>query len=417
MAELCFQRRVLDNGLTVLFHSNGSVPLLSFCAFFLAGKDQNPLESPGLASLTARLLDEGTERYEEEEISQILEGIGAELTTFGERELSGACLSLQSGDLRIGVELLAEMLRKPSFPQDRLELERRQIANHIQAMSDDPQVVGSQLLNEWVYKGTPLAKPVLGTAVSIEKLTREQVVEFHRRRFGPENCVLVAVGDADFGDLLDIVVSNLGDWDNPDFELVGLNGIERQGTPIYDHLPMDKEQVNIYLGHLGITRTNPDFYTLQVMDTILGGGPGFTSRIPRKIRDEQGLAYLTYADLTGSSGVYPGRFVAFVGTAPENARLALDSLEQEIVLFLKNGPDEEELKTAQDFLTGSFVFELQSNSSVARLLLSIEVFSLGRSFLTHYPDLIRAVTLNDVRRVAAQYLDTINYTTVIVGSL
>jgi zinc protease len=417
MTELSFQRRVLDNGLTLLFHANSSVPLLSLCTFFLAGKDQNPMDSPGLSSLTARLLDEGTEHYEEEQISQTLEGIGAELTTFGERELSGACLSLQSGDLQIGIELLADMLRRPTFPPERIELERHQITNHIQAMSDDPQVVGSQLLNEWVYSGTPLAKPVLGTMESITRLTREQVVEFHRRRLGPGNCVLVAVGDVDFGDLLDAVVSHLGDWHNADFELVRLEELQRQRTPIYDHRPMDKEQVNIYLGHLGVTRTNPDFYALQVMDTILGGGPGFTSRIPRKIRDEQGLAYLTYADLTGSSGVYPGRFVAFVGTAPENAQLALDSLKREIALFLEDGPDQDELETAQEFLTGSFVFELQSNASVARLLLSIEVFSLGRSFLVRYPDLVRAVTLNDVRRVAARYLDTINYTTVIVGSL
>ena len=133
MTELSFQRRVLDNGLTLLFHANSSVPLLSLCTFFLAGKDQNPMDSPGLSSLTARLLDEGTEHFEEEQISQTLEGIGAELTTFGERELSGACLSLQSGDLHIGIELLADMLRRPTFPSERIELERHQIANHIQA--------------------------------------------------------------------------------------------------------------------------------------------------------------------------------------------------------------------------------------------------------------------------------------------
>ncbi len=417
MTELSFERSVLENGLTVLFHRNDRVPLLSLCAFFLAGKDQNPLDSPGLASLTARLLDEGTQRFAEEQISRILEGMGAELSTFSERELSGAYLSLQSGDLEPGLELLAEMLCRPTFPPDRLELERHQIANHIQAMRDDPQVVGSQLLNDWIYRGTPLAKPVLGTPESIDRLTRDQVVDFYRGRFGPGNCVLVAVGDAEFEPLLDIVVAHLGNWENPDFALSTLNGLERQKAPVYEHQPMEKEQVNIYLGHLGITRTNPDFYALQVMDTILGGGPGFTSRIPRKLRDEEGLAYLTYADLTGSSGIYPGRFVAFVGTAPENGLRALDALKQEIARFRGEGPREDEIEIARDFLTGSFVFELQSNASIARLLLSMEVFSLERTFPSRYPDLIRAVTLNDVRRVAAQYLDTINYTTVIVGSL
>lgn len=417
MAELPFQRVVLENGLTLLFHRNPTVPLLSLCVFFLAGKDQNPLESPGLASLTARLLDEGTENLEEDQISNILEGIGAELTTFSERELSGAYLNLQRGDLELGVRLLADMVQRPTFPKARLDLERLQIVNHILAMQDDPQVIGSQRLNQWIYQGTPLAHPVLGSVESVRSLTRDDVVAFHEHRFGPKNCVFVAVGDADFGELVDTVNLQFGDWVNPKFELIDIGGLERQHKPIVDHLPMDKEQVNIFLGHLGVTRTHPDFYALQVMDTILGGGPGFTSRVPQRLRDEQGLAYLTYADLAGSSGVYPGRFVAFVGTAPENGKRALRSLEHEIAQFLEEGPDAEELEIAQDFLTGSFVFEFQTNSSIARLLLSIEVFSLERGFLSRYPDLVRAVTLSDVRRVAARHLDTINYTTVIVGSL
>ena len=139
------------------------------------------------------------------------------------------------------------------------------------------------------------------------------------------------------------------------------------------------------------------------------------SRIPRRLRDEQGLAYATYSDLGGSAGVQPGRFVAFVGTAPENHRRALEALKREIGAFVEQGPSDEEIRIAQEFLTGNFVFEFQSYSSVARLLLSLEFFSLNAEYLRSYESRIRAVTREEVERVARHYVDTVNYTTVIVG--
>jgi zinc protease len=173
--------------------------------------------------------------------------------------------------------------------------------------------------------------------------------------------------------------------------------------------------VHILLGHLGIRRKNPDFVVLQVLDVILGSGPGFTSRIPRRLRDEQGLAYTTYSDITGSSGIYPGRFAAYICTSPENRETALTGLLNEIRDLVEHGISQEELETAQDYLTGSFVFDVQSNALVARFLLSVELFGLGMDYLDRYPDMIRRVTREDVERVARLYLDTVNYTTVIVG--
>ncbi len=416
MADPWFQRVHLDNGLRLLHHRTRKVPLVSVSAFFLAGKDQNPVEWPGMASLTARLLEEGTESRTHREISGELEGIGAEISSFSERELSGVSLTLRSRHLRIGVELLADMLQRPIFPERRIELERHQVIGHLMSMADDPQLVGSQRLNRWIYRGTPLADPVLGTVESVAQISREQLQDFHRRKYGPENCVVVIVGDIDLGVAIGEVGRQFGDWNNPDLDLASLEGLTRQSEPVLDSFFMDKEQVNLYLGHLGIARSSPDYYAAQVMDTVLGGGPGFTSRIPRHLRDEWGLAYLTYSDLAGSAGIYPGRFVAYIGTAPENLTRAREALLREIEAFVEGGPQADELEAAQAFLTGNFVFELQSNLSVARLLLLIEVFGLSAEYPDRYPDLIRSVTLSDVSRVARLYLDTLNYTTVIVGA-
>lgn len=151
------------------------------------------------------------------------------------------------------------------------------------------------------------------------------------------------------------------------------------------------------------------------MDVILGSGPGFTSRIPRTLRDEQGLAYTTYADICSSSGLYPGRFIAYINTSPEHREQALQGLLAAIKSMVDEGVTEEEVKIAQDYLTGNFVFDFQSNAHLAQFLLGTELYGLGIDFLQEYPKLIRAVTPEDVHRVARCYLDTVNYTTVMVG--
>src|SRR5436853_3671826 len=119
---------------------------------------------------------------------------------------------------------------------------------------------------------------------------------------------------------------------------------------------MPAQQLNIYLGHLGISRRNPDYYALQVLDTILGGGAGFTARIPQRLRDEMGLAYTTFASITATAGLDPGKFLAYIGTSPDNMKLAIEGLLNEIRRIVDEPVSAEELQDAQDFLTGSFVF-------------------------------------------------------------
>lgn len=411
------ERYQLDNGLIILHCQNGDLPIVSVNAFIRAGKDQNPEDQPGLASMTSRLLDEGTEGYNSQELSALIEGVGGELSTFSERELTGICLQLNSSDLALGTRLLSEIVLRPAFPEDRFELERRKVLNHIQSMNDDPEIVGSQTLNHWIYNGSPLAKPVLGTSENLEQMTIDDLQRFHLHKYGPRNTILNIVGDAELNQTMKLVSENFSDWSNPEFRLVEPPRVHRQVEPIFDTKPMPKEQSTIYIGHLGIERTNRDFYALQVVDTILGGGPGFTSRIPKELRDNQGLAYSAHSDLTGSSGIYPGRFSAYVCTSPENREKAYKRLLFEISNLVERGVSEEELDIAKEFLTGNFVFEFQGNASIARYLLARELFQLEEDFPERYVEAIRRVTVSEANRVARQYLDTVNYTTVIVGSV
>jgi zinc protease len=284
-------------------------------------------------------------------------------------------------------------------------------------MNDDPEAVGSHTLNRLIYGCSPLAEPVLGVAASLEQIKPEDLRVFHRSKYGPQNTILIVVGDAEYEKTVDIVMDSFSGWTNEGLSLRTPLKVHRQLEPRTEVVPMSKEQTTIYIGHLGVERRNQDFYALQVVDTILGGGPGFTSRIPKALRDNQGIAYSAYSDLTGSSGIYPGRFAAYVCTSPEHRDKAHRGLLLEIERMIEEGVSAEELEIAKDFLTGSFVFEFQGNSSIARYLLTSELFDLEKDYPNYYEKAIRAVTRSEAHRVARRYLDTVNYSTVFAGSV
>lgn len=410
-------RLQLENGLRIVAYPRGRLPLLSLNAFILSGKDQNPIEAPGTSCLTSRLLDEGTGKYDHKSLARILESSGGHLSTFSQREMSGLSLQLTSNHLNLGVELLAEMVRWPVFPVDRFEIEKKKVLNHLKAIEDDPGLVGSQLLDRQIYRGTTLQFPVLGTPESVQQLQVEDLRRFHRENYCPENTILIAVGDLEGEAFWKVVRERFEGWEPGRLKKRCVPVVKRQQEPIEVQHPMPREQVTIYIGHLGVQRGCKDYYCLEVMDAILGGGPGFTSRIPQRIRDEMGLAYQAFSDICGSAGTYPGRFAAYVSTSPKTMQAALTALLQEINKMIAHPPSEEEVSAARRFLTGSFVFQFEGNDNLARFLLATEILELPSDFADRYPAIIKSVGVEDVARVARKYLDTVNYTAVLVGSI
>lgn len=411
-----FERRVWDNGLVLLSCRNDRLPVVSVNAFVLSGTDQNPLRQPGLAALASRMLEEGAGKYRADDISRLVEDAGGNLSTFCRHDLTGISLHLRDRDLPDGLDLLAQMLSRPTFPQERFGLEREKVLTQLKALEDDPQVVVSNLLNREIYQGGPLQFPTLGIPESVRRLQIEDIRRFHRLRYSPSNTILVVAGNADSSRVADLVDSCLGSWLNGEYRSSQPPAPRRQRAPrVRTRVLAGREQVHICVGHLGVARDDPDFYALQVMDAVLGSGPGFTSRIPRELRDRRGLAYTTYSDLTGSAGRYPGRFLAYICTSPSNRQAAVSGLLGEIESLVKRGPTDEELALAQKYLTGSFVFDFQSNAHVARFLLTAELFDLDADFVRLYPEWIRAVDAEEVKRVARLHLDTVNFTTIIAG--
>jgi zinc protease len=405
----------LPNGLKVLLVENASIPTVSLTASVLTGARYDPESKAGLAIMVSRLLDEGTATRTSLEIADAIESVGGSIETDGSFERIIATASVLNKDVDLGLELLADLLIRPVFPQEFVDKEKERTLAEIQSAQDRPQVVAGWAFNELVYQDHPLHRPSHGYPGTVEKITRADLLDFHSRFFVPNNVLLSMVGDFRIQDLLPKVEKFFGDWVSKPVVFPTYENPVRQTAKRAKFVTMPAQQLNIYLGHLGITRTNSDYYALQVLDTILGGGAGFTARIPQRLRDELGLAYTTFASITMTAGMDPGRFIAFIGTSPENMKLATEGLINEIRRIIEEPVTAQELQDAKDYLTGSFVFAFESSPQIARFLVHAEVYGLGFDYVEKYPEYICDVTVEEISRVARKYLDSENYTLVVVG--
>ncbi|PYS18107.1 MAG: hypothetical protein DMG17_07210 [Acidobacteria bacterium] len=406
---------VLNNGMKILLVENPSLPTVSLNASVLTGARYDPESKAGVAIMASRLLDEGTETRTSFEIADAIESVGGAIEADGSFERVVVSAGVLNKDVPLGLELLADLLMRPIFPQEYVDKEKERTLAEIASAQDRPQVVAGWAFNELVYQDHPLHRPSHGYPETVERIERNDLLDFHEKYFLPNNVVLAVVGDFRVSELLPKIQDTFGSWRPRPIVFPTYPEPVRQSGKRTKFIRMPAQQLNIYLGHLGVQRTNPDYYALQVLDTILGGGAGFTARIPQRLRDELGLAYTTFASITMTAGLDPGRFVAFIGTSPENMRLATEGLVNEIRRIREEPVTAQELQNAKDYLTGSFVFSFESSPQIARFLVHADVYGLGFDYVVKYPEYIRSVTIEDISRVAKMYLDSENYTLVVVG--
>lgn len=414
--KLDVERYELSNGLVLLLSANHSHPSVSISAIVSAGSRFEPDEKAGLASLVGDLIDEGTRTRTSEVIAEAIESVGGRIITFGDYQASGVHASLLAKDVALGLEITFDVLNNAIFPDDRVTQHVDRRVAQIKSRLDVPRVRASDVFNEIVFRGHPQHRPPIGYQETVAGIDRHDVIDFYERYYWPNNTILAITGDINKSDVKVQVEETFGLRARA--SALALPEIPPPAVfqmPIERFVTADKQQVNVFMGHLGIERRHPDYYALLILDTILGSSPGFTSRIPRILRDEQGLAYATFSNITATAGLDPGRFIAYIGTSPENLGKALVGLRREIVRIVEEPVSVEELVAAKAYLTGNFVFEFQSNGQIAQFLLDAEIYGLGFDYMERYPELIRQVSVDDISRVAREHIHPERLVTVVVG--
>jgi zinc protease len=346
-------------------------------------------------------------------VNEQLDFMGASLSSDAGRDYMVLSLRVLKKDLGKGFKLFMEVLSQPAFPADEVENEVTRTLAAIRASEDRPGEVAEKAFSKALYGAGPYGQPVIGTKESVEKLTVEGVRRFHGSCYDPNNSIMVIVGDIEEHALKDTIVPQLSAWKG---RAAAVSAVETKPESAKKTVMIDRPltQANLILGHEGITRDNPDFYAVTVMNYILGGG-GLTSRLMQEIRERRGLAYSVSSNF--DAGKYQGTFRIVLQTKNASARDAIRLAVAQMSRIRTELVAEKDLDGAKKYLIGSFPLRLITQDGIAGFLLQVEYLGLGLDYAERYPKLVQAVTAEDVLRVAKAYLHPEAYILVAVANV
>jgi zinc protease len=395
-------RMVLPNGITVLCRANFNSPSIFLSGYLPAGSLFDPDEKLGLADFTASALMRGTGKRNTQQIYDALEscgaslsyGAGAHTTSFGGRSLTE--------DLPLLLNLLAETLRQPTFPGDQIEKLRAQLLTGLALRAQDTADMASLTFDQILFEGHPYARPDDGWPETIQAITRRNLMDFHKKYYGPRGMTIAIVGAVEPKAAVEQVEHVLGDWKNPSQpELPPLPLLTPLKKTVSRKVSIPgKSQSDLVIGTSGPARRDPGFLAASLGNSILGQF-GMMGRIGEVVREKSGLAYSAYSSL--NSGIGPGSWEVSAGVNPGNVEKAGKLIRQEITRFVEKGVTAEELADSQANFIGRLPLSLESNAGVTGALLNIERFGLGLDYYRCYPDLVRAVTPAQVLEAARRY--------------
>jgi zinc protease len=407
------ERFELANGVRVYLREDSELPLVQVTAMIGSGSLASPPELTGFDDLFAETLRAGGTASRpaaqlEEQLAQLAADLACDMGPYATQ----LGLSVRRDDLGEGLRILADLLRRPAFAGDKLELARRSAQEALRRRNDDPDEIASRLLMAALYPAHPLgATP---THASLAAVTRDHLLAFHRAHFSPDNLWLAVSGDVRRTELQPLLEKLLGDWPRAKVVAAALPPLVPPSTGQLQIVAKDVPQATIMLGDLGLTKDNPDQYPARVLNFILGGGD-FNSRLMREIRSDRGLAYSVWSQFQIGRR-FPGPVLA--GTETKNASaVEVLGLIRRIMNDLRDRPVEaEELRTARESLVNSFVFSFADPHAVVVQRMQLDFYDYPTDYLERYQERIAAVTGEDVQRVARQYLRPDCQQIVIVGA-
>ncbi|MBI5789403.1 MAG: insulinase family protein [Candidatus Schekmanbacteria bacterium] len=407
------ERTVLDNGMVLLLLEQHALPIVTVEVSLKAGGVYDPPAKEGLANITANLLSRGTKQFSAQGLAQAIEFVGGDISSSADTDFAEINLTILSKDLDLGFKLMGEVIAQPTFPQEEMEKEQKEIVGDIIQEKEDPSAVAGKRFNKILYGTHPYNHPEEGWEESVPNLTRQDVLDFYQKYYRPNNAVMVVVGDITKSQLDELLKKYLSAWEKRDLSLPVIPEAQPLPAKTVELIDQELTQATVLLGHKGISRSHPDYYQLYVMNYIMGGG-GFSSRLLANIRDEKGLAY------SAASYFYPlfygGAFQATIQTKNENTPQVIEATLSEIKRMRTTPVSAEELESAKSFITGSFPLKLDTNSKIAGYLAYMENFGLGLDYFEKFPQYINAVTAGQILQVAQKYLEPENYLLVVVGN-
>lgn len=409
------QRREYPNGMVVLVKENFSSPVVVIDGTLRFGSVDVPREQAGLASFMADVLMRGTQRRTFQQIYEEIESIGAAVSVGAGLNVSGFGAKSLAESLPAIVDILADVLQHPTFPEAEVEKQRGEILTNLQERANDTRRMAGLTFRELLYpEAHPYSISGTGYAGTIKALTRDDLERFYRERAGAQGMIATIVGAVKAEDAFRLWEDAFGDWR-------GASGNARAALPEAARVSdarrksvgiPGKTQSDLVLGFVGPARAAPDYYPAALCNTILGVF-GLYGRLGAKVRVKGGMAYYAYSSLEGGLG--PGAWSVIAGVNPANVDRAVDLIRGEIGRMRDTKVPAGELADNKAFITGSLPLRLETNDGVADQITNMELYGLGLDYLQNYTDMVNAITAQQVQAAAQKYLDPDAYALAVAG--
>lgn len=401
----------LPNGLTVLVVEDRRQPLVSFTLLVHAGASAQPAGKDGLAAMVAGLLDKGTATRSAQDIARAIDRVGGSLSAGADADFAQVTATALVPSAGLALELLADIVARPSFKDDEVERLRRQALSGLQVQFADAEFLATAVARRVAYGAHPYAVGADGTPDTLAKLTRDDVVAFHRARYAPEGAWLAVAGDITPAAAVKLVEQHLGAWAGSAGALtVAEPPAPARGAVFVDRA--DSVQTQIRVGTVAVPRNHPDHFPLLIANQAFGGS--FNSRLNMKLRANEGLTYGARSLVDADR--HAGWWGVSTYTRTEETARAVSLIEDLLRDFRETPITAAELEEAKSFLVGSFAIGAETPAQVAGKLLEARAYGLPDDYWTTYRQRVRAVTADQIATAVRKYVQPDRMTLVAVGN-
>jgi zinc protease len=407
------QTTTLPNGLELAVVEMHKVPVVDVQVLLDAGAARDPADAPGLATFTALMLQQGAGARGALEIADEAAFLGAQLNTTATPDLAAATLHVPRRRLEPALDLLADVVLRPTFPDSEVVRQRELRGAQLVQQRDEPVAVANIAFPAIVYGAAhPYGHPPNGTDAATAGLARDRVTAFYRAYYRPNAARILVVGDVTLAQARGLVAARFGAWERGDMPVVAPGTVAAPAArAVYLIDKPGAAQSVIRIGHAGPARTTPDWYPLEVLNTILGGA--FTSRLNQNLRETHGYTYGAFSQFAARR--LAGAFVALASVVTAKTDSSLVEFLKELRRIREEAVPAAELAKAKAYITLGLPGEFETTGGAAARFRELLTYGLPLDYYDHYIERINAVTAADVQRVARQYIDPDHFDIVVVG--
>jgi zinc protease len=412
------QTATLSNGLAVVLAERDAVPVVNFNLLLDAGYAADQFGLPGTASLALSMMEEGTTSRSALEISDQLERLGATLSTSSNVDMSSVQMSALKDNLEASLDLFADVILNPSFPEAEFDRLRKQQLAAIQREKTRPISMALRVFPRLLYGedhayGNPLTGS--GTEQTVSEMSLASLREFHETWFKPNNATMIVVGDIGMEELLPTLESRFGEWAAGDLPTKNLDAVDHQSTTtVYVVDRPDSEQSIIFAGHVAPPKSDQEDLKIEAMNDILGGS--FTARINMNLREDKHWSYGARSLMFDAAGQRP--FFVYAPVQTDKTKEAMAEIQREIEAIRSSGdmpPTAEELAKIKDKKTLTLPGRWETNGAVMGDIVEMVRFGIPEDYWDSYVGRVRALTLEDVGGQADRVLQPDRMVWVVVG--